>query len=463
MKAKKSQFLRVAIYIRVSSDEQAEKGDSIRDQQERCTDYINRNPDMILQGVYIDDGISGQKLDRDDLQALLQAVEAGKIDRIIFTKLDRWFRSLRHYLNTQEFLNQYGVEWTAIDQPYFDTSTPYGQAFVSQSMTWAELEAKNGGIRVKDVFKTKVQHGEVITGKVLICHKIVDKHIELSEYAPAIYDCVQYFLKTQSIADTTRYLASAYGIHMTKTNFKAAYLRNEKLTGRYRGNENYCPRIITDEMYNEVQRILDANMNVKCAQKYDYIFSGLIVCDECGRKMAAGHISVKTIKKSGAVYRYRYPAYHCKYYSYYKTCTNVGDIRETAIEAYLLEHIEEELSQYVAEYDVSNKAIQDNRLQKSRIRKKLDKLKELYLNDLISLDEYKIDRINLEEQLSSLPDTAACTKDLSAIKILLNSDFKNLYQTFLNTEKRLFWRSILKEIRISEKDHGQRKYTIVPL
>ncbi len=40
MKAKKSQFLRVAIYIRVSSDEQAEKGDSIRDQQERCTDYI---------------------------------------------------------------------------------------------------------------------------------------------------------------------------------------------------------------------------------------------------------------------------------------------------------------------------------------------------------------------------------------------------------------------------------------
>lgn len=57
-------------------------------------------------------------------------------------------------------------------------------------MTWAELEAQNGGQRVKDVFKTKVQHGEVITGKVLRGYCIQDKHLVLSDEAPAIYDSI---------------------------------------------------------------------------------------------------------------------------------------------------------------------------------------------------------------------------------------------------------------------------------
>ena len=67
----RKKLLRVAVYIRVSSDEQAERGDSIRDQQERCTEYINRHPDMVLQDLYIDDGISGQKLKREDFTRLL--------------------------------------------------------------------------------------------------------------------------------------------------------------------------------------------------------------------------------------------------------------------------------------------------------------------------------------------------------------------------------------------------------
>ena len=52
-------LLRVALYIRVSSDEQAERGDSIRDQKERGTKYIDDHQNMILQDTYIDDGVSG--------------------------------------------------------------------------------------------------------------------------------------------------------------------------------------------------------------------------------------------------------------------------------------------------------------------------------------------------------------------------------------------------------------------
>ena len=60
--------------------------------------YIDSHENMILVDTYIDDGISGQKLKRDDFQRLIDDVRAGRIDLIIFTRLDRWFRNLRHYL-----------------------------------------------------------------------------------------------------------------------------------------------------------------------------------------------------------------------------------------------------------------------------------------------------------------------------------------------------------------------------
>ena len=87
---------RTAIYLRVSSDKQAKEGDSIPAQRDALRKYIDDRDDLTFAGEYLDDGISGTKADRDELQRLLDDVEAGKIDLIIFTKLDRWFRSVRH-------------------------------------------------------------------------------------------------------------------------------------------------------------------------------------------------------------------------------------------------------------------------------------------------------------------------------------------------------------------------------
>lgn len=455
-----STIKRVSLYTRVSSDEQAEKGDSIRDQKERGTKYINDHPDMILQDIYVDDGVSGQKLDRDDFTRLIQNVKNGLVDHIIFTKLDRWFRSLRHYLNTQVILDEHNVTWTAIDQPYFDTSTPYGRAFVAQSMTWAELEAQNGGLRVADVFRTKVDHGEVITGKVPRGYKIVNKRLVLSEEAPAMYDSIMHFHHVQSLHEAVRYMRDKYDIVMSIQNFKKSVLRNEKLIGRYRNNENYCPRLISDDVFNDIQRILDRNSNIRSSQKYDYIFSGLLYCDDCGRKLTSCHINVHATRKSGKEYRYRYPAYECAGFRK-KICKNGGEIRELRIEEYLLDNIREELNRYIANYELNGQQVVDNRARKAKIQKKIDRLKELYLNELITLDEYKVDRAQFEAQLESMPDTETPQQDLSALKKLLDTNFEDLYQSLENTEKRAFWRSIIKEVRISKSNNRKRNYTII--
>lgn len=457
----KNKITHVAVYIRVSSDEQAKHGDSIRDQKEAALAYIDGREECILQDVYIDDGVSGQKLDRDDFSRLMDNVKDGEVDLIIFTKLDRWFRSLRHYLNTQATLEKYGVSWLAINQPYFDTSTPYGRAFVAQSMTWAELEAQNGGIRIKDVFKNKVQHGEAITGKVPRGYKILDKHLVFSEEAPIIHDIFAYYLKSQSLHGTIRYMQDTHGITMTLANLKQSVLRNEKYTGRYRGNPNYCPQLIPDDMWSQVQDTIDRNINVKSSQRYPYIFSGILVCAECGYKMSGCHINVKSTRANGNVYRYRYPAYECKQRNAYRKCINGGEIREQRIEEYMLEHARDELCQYVAEYESYAGKVIDNREKKTKIIGKIGRLKDLYLNEVISLEEYKMDRMQFEAQLAGLPDTIEPSKDLTNVKRLLDSNFEEIYQTLGNVEKRRFWRSVVREIRVSKSERRNRKYEII--
>jgi site-specific DNA recombinase len=454
-------LLRVAVYIRVSSEEQAERGDSIRDQKERGIRYIKEHKNMVLQDIYLDDGVSGQKIDRDDFTRLMNHIKEGQIDLIIFTKLDRWFRSLRHYLNTQAILEKYNAAWTAIDQPYFDTSTPYGRAFVAQSMTWAELEAQNGGIRVSDVFKTKVEHGEVITGKVPRGYQIKNKRMVLSNEASAIHDGIMHFLKHHSMNQSVLYIKEKYGICMTPQNFRQSLLRNEKLTGRYRGNDNYCPRLISDEDFKKIQRILENNNNIKAGQKYPYIFSGLLVCGECQGKMGGCQINVLSKRKNGTVVRYKYPAYECKQTRSHKDCCNRGEIRELRLEENLLQYVRKEFYSYVADFQTSQKQATDNRAKKNQIQKKLGRLKDLYLNEAITLEEFKRDKSKMEEQLKSLPDTVLTAQDSNKVKSLLNTSFEIMYQKLDNEQKRLFWRSIIKEIIISKSTGRRREYTVI--
>lgn len=454
-----SSLIRVAIYVRVSSDEQAKNGDSVRDQQEACSNYIKSHSDTVLQDIYIDDGVSGQKLERDDFSRLMENVRAEKVDMIIFTKLDRWFRSLRHYLNTQETLEKHHVSWLAINQPYFDTSTPYGRAFVAQSMTWAELEAQNGGIRVKDVFKNKVAHGEVISGKIPRGYCVKNKHLELSEDAPIIAAAFQVVWDTQSMGKGWHFLQE-HGIHMSINNFYASILRNEKYIGRYRGNSQYCPRIVSDQIFFGIQEMIAAHKNVRSKSRYSYIFSGLIICDECGyampgvpyttRYMAAGKL--KIVHKHG---------HACKQATLYRQCPNGGEINESTIERHLMFCIRSEISSYIASYKTHLAPVIDNRTRKQTIQKKLNKLKDLYLNDLITLDEYKADHDTYAKQLAELPDIVESKNNISRLKELLNMNFESLYSTFTNEEKRFFWRSILKEIRISKSTNRYRTYTLI--
>lgn len=449
-------LLRVAIYIRVSTDKQVKDGDSMRDQLATGQKYIDSHENMILVDTYIDDGISGQKLKRDDFQRLIDDVRAGRIDLIIFTRLDRWFRNLRHYLNTQDILDKHGVSWTAIEQPYFDTSTPHGRAFVNNSMIWAELEAQNDSDRILGVFDDKVDNGEVLSGSTPLGYKIVNKHLVPDDDAPTAVAIFQYYRKTGNLSMTLRYMESEFGLVRSAASLKNM-LTNTKYIGEFRDNKEYCPAIIDHDLFYDVQRLL--KINIKSGKKHDYIFSGLVVCDDCDHIMSGCQQRARgRVRADGTRITYKYSVYRCRQGVNLHRCPNRKLVFETTLESMLLDRIRPELEKYIAEYEVANLPALRTDAKRRSVEGKMQKLKDLYLNDLITMDEFKLDREKLLMQLEKInTEDSRPVKDLSYLKNFLKMDFESVYDSLSIPERRELWRSIVKEIRV---DHDKNIHII---
>jgi site-specific DNA recombinase len=130
---------KVALYIRVSTQEQAQEGYSIDAQTDRLQAYCKAK-DWIVFGTYTDAGFSGSNTKRPALQRLLNDVRAGLVDCVLVYKLDRLSRSQKDTLMLieDEFLSR-DVAFVSMSEN-FDTSTPLGRAMVGILSVFAQLE-----------------------------------------------------------------------------------------------------------------------------------------------------------------------------------------------------------------------------------------------------------------------------------------------------------------------------------
>lgn len=427
---------KTAIYIRVSSDKQAQDGDSIGAQRDALMNYVNSRDDLVFAGEYLDDGVSGTKYQRDELQRLLDDVRAGKVNLILFCKLDRWFRSVRHYTATQEILDRYSVGWTAIWEPIYDTTTPQGRLIVNQMMSIAQFEAENTGQRIRQVQAYKVTQGEVISGSTPHGYSIVDKHLVPNQYAENVLRAFEAFSRNGSINGTLVETNSLEGLPRLRVGMKKL-LSNPVYIGEYRGNKNYCQPIIPRSLWDDVQRQLP--MNIKAGRRYCYIFSGLVACGECGSVM--GGEARKRMRKKGEVVtlQYRCPKHYVRKPA---LCINPKVLAEPVLERLLVAELEKTVQR--VDIDVKQKKPRDNSAQIAAVSRKIERLKELYLNDLITLDEYKQDKDALTDKLESL--RAENTPDFAPIRALKGVNITEVYESLTPQEKRRFWRSIVKRI-----------------
>ena len=125
----------------------------------------------------------------------------------------------------------------------------------------------------------------------------------------------------------------------------------------------------------------------------------------------------------------------------YRRCEHTHSIREERLERWMLDNVAEKLDSYIAEYKITAKQRpHDN----ARIKRKIEKLKELFLNDLISIEQYKADRAELESQI--VGETAP--KDFTDLQSHFSKDFRSVYNTFSREQRQMFWRGTIDTIEL---------------
>ncbi len=438
--------IRVAIYARVSTERQVKEGDSIQAQLKALQEYINGNEDYLLVGEYVDNGISGQKSEeRDNLQRLLNDIENDRIDLVLFTKLDRWFRSMRHYVNTQAILDEHKTAWKAIWENY-DTTTPQGRLIISQMLSIAQFEAENTTQRINAVFDFKVQRGEVLSGKQPMGFDIIDKKLVPNQDAPAILKAFEVYASTGKLTKAISIFESMTGREIKTIKNFTLLLKNEKYMGKFRGNTDYCTPIVSKELFENVQRILDARPS---HQRYhDHIFSGLLYCAECGKKMSVCKY-LRQIKHGS----YYVTQYYCnEHKKRHGTCSNKSTIVENKLEEYLLDTIKGEVTYIFGEKQDDSDKIKSDEIQREiqNTQQKLKRLKDLYIIGDFDISDYISKKSVLENELKVLEDELKESKSVlpnEYAEAILIGNPRMIYDALeSNEEKKIFWANLIKRI-----------------
>lgn len=199
---------RIALYARCST---LDKGQDSELQLAPLREYCQRRG-FTIAGEYIDNGISGTKEHRPQLDRLLDAARKRQVDMIIVWKLDRFGRSLKQLVMTLEELSSLGIGFMAY-QDNIDLTTPQGRLMFHIIGAMAEFERELIRERVKAGIENARRKGIQI-GRKAVPPVDMEKIIELHKNTPS--------LSVRQIAGTLGFKKSL--VHKTLCNFRSGLL-----------------------------------------------------------------------------------------------------------------------------------------------------------------------------------------------------------------------------------------------
>ena len=129
--------IKCAIYTRVSTTEQSDKGHSLPSQLQACRKYAERT-DMEVVAEYQDD-FTGSRIDRPQLQALLNQAQSRVIDAVVVYESSRWGRDVRVLLELRDILVNAGVELHYNSRGKVDLITPLGIYMYTNEASFNQL------------------------------------------------------------------------------------------------------------------------------------------------------------------------------------------------------------------------------------------------------------------------------------------------------------------------------------
>ena len=438
--------LRVDLYIRVSGQEQAIKGLSLEAQQEDLEEYA-RERGWVIVGVYIDVAKTARKRlgKRTNFLRMLEDVKQDKVDLILFTRLDRWFRSVADYYKVMEILDAHNCGWLTTQEQY-DTTTAGGRLYINLRLSIAQNEADLCGERIGVVLDSKVKHGTVVSGKIPFGYRInKEKRLEIvPQDAAIILDAFEHYRSSVSVRATAAYIQLTYGLNWDNIRCRrnlcqTLYIGHYESNGRV--NPNFCPPIVPRDLYDDVQKLLSNNTKANPTGRV-FLFTSLLICAECGHRLAG--------LQTGYGPYYRCPQHYSR-----RTCGHKKQIRETAVEEWLFTFLGDELEKQRLEWEVKEARRKQAAasVDRAAIRRKLSRLKELYVNEMIDLEEYRRDYELYTTQLAerTAPSAEEERPNFEAIEAILETGFRKIYDGLEREEKRTLWRSVIKEIHVDKE------------
>lgn len=439
------------LYIRVSTDEQADKGYSQRNQDEVLRRYCQ------LQGIKVQDVIfedhSAKTFNRPEWVKMLNKLKKAKgkatCDYILFTKWDRFSRNTSDAYQMIALLRTLGVEPQAIEQP-LDLEIPENKMMLAFYLAVPEVENDRRALNIFHGMRRAKKEGRWIasapTGYVNRTTENGRKYIRPDEPLAGIMKNAFKEIATGKYAvEQVWKQARRQGLSCTRNNFWNL-IRNPVYCGmivvpaykeeKQQWVDGQHEAIITPELFCKVQDVLDGRKRTgrgtKITSPHILLLRGFIACSRCGR-LLTGSAS----KGRNAHYHYYHCAPSCSVrYKADEINTAICQLFKSIVPKKPFTGLFKEIARDVFKQRTIHKqnARQQSLLQLEIQQNRLTKARELLLNDALTAPEYQDIKKECEQKIAALQNALITQPDMDAsITQLLNRHNKrmlDLYQLY---------------------------------
>lgn len=480
--------IQAVMYARVSTEEQATEGYSIKAQKDLLNTYAEKH-NLTIISEYIDEGKSGKSIDgRPQMIHLLEDAKQEKFEAVIVYKLDRLARKTRDSLEIVETLGSHGVQLISLSEN-IDTTTPHGKMFYTVLSSLAEMERDQIVGRVKMGMTQRAKEGKWNGGQCFGYDAKEKKLVVNENEAKIVKEIFDYadqgfgYKKIVGILNQKGYITKRGNVFSIGT--LKGILDNPVYIGKVRFNqyENWAEKrrsgknndaiivdgeheaIIPEDLWERVQQKRSARSYKAVQSDQPYILTKLIRCPQCGAGMVAG-------KSKGANKTYRY--YKCgTFHNKGASECSANSINADVAERQVLEEFKrivtesKFLQRLVQKMNKERENAKEPLIQeKKRLETTLNKCDKYIANitdslmkdpDLMpifaeKLKEQQQAKLTFQQQLEEteekLSNTSTKPIDLMALHYLVKN-IDSILEQAASEEKKELLRRIIKEIEIT--------------
>jgi site-specific DNA recombinase len=406
---------RVAVWIRVSTEEQAQ-GDSPEHHRVRAEMYAKSRGWQVME-IYDLAGVSGKSVaDHPEAKRMMADVKRGHIQALIFSKLARLTRNAKELMEFSDFFQVHQADLVSLGES-IDTSSPSGRLFYHLLGCMNQWEREEITDRIKSSVIVRAKMGKPLSGKAPYGYMWKDKKLAVQpEEAPVrrlIYELFDEHKRIKAVArmlnqrgyrtrNNKNWSDTAVRFQLRDPTPKGIHRRNYTTN---QGGKKLVQKPESEHIFNEVEAIVTTELWERCNTYLDarymkrerrpskmpaHIFSGFVVC-HCGAKM---YVPMRT------------PKYTCQKCRNNIACQDLEEIFMEEVKGYLVkpENVQAYLKKAGNALSEKQTLLTQRQKEAEKFTIDTERMLRLYLDGNIGAEDFKKFNQPLSDQRSQLDD-----------------------------------------------------------